>query len=288
MNSLPLVTIAIPVYNCAGYIDYAVRSVINQTYQNWELLLIDDGSTDDTLKKLMAYKSNTKIKLFSDGQNKGLIYRLNQSIDLAHGQYYARMDADDIMSIHRLQYQIDFLLQNPTVDVVGSCAYTIDGNNNIRELIEYPVSPFPKPNKLCFLHPSVMGKTEWFRRYKYNDQYKRMEDVELWFRAARNSTYRNLGIPLMFYRESGMPLAKKYIATQRSALRLASNGQRYGISHFEASKYWLMTIVKIAVCAILSAAGRMDLQIKLRRRKTSSFDHNEAKSQLHRAILTVN
>lgn len=281
---MDLVTIAIPAYNCQEYIDYAVQSVINQTYKNWELLLLDDGSTDGTLQKLKAYETDDRIRIISDGQNRGLIYRLNQSINLAHGRYYARMDADDIMLIHRIQSQIDFLTKNPTVDVVGSCAYTIDGHNNIKELIEYPLSPTPKPNQLCFLHSSVMGRIDWFRRNRYNQLFNRMEDVELWFRAANNSTYKNLDIPLMFYRESGMPLAKKYIATQRSALRLAINGSKYGINCYESLKYGVMTIVKIAVCSVLSAIGKTDLQIKLRRRKTASFDFNEAMLQLQQSI----
>ena len=281
---MDLVTIAIPAYNCQEYIDYAVQSVINQTYKNWELLLLDDGSTDGTLQKLKAYETDDRIRIISDGQNRGLIYRLNQSINLAHGRYYARMDADDIMLIHRIQSQIDFLTKNPTVDVVGSCAYTIDGHNNIKELIEYPLSPTPKPNQLCFLHPSVMGRIDWFRRNRYNQLFNRMEDVELWFRAANNSTYKNLDIPLMFYRESGMPLAKKYIATQRSALRLAINGSKYGIGHYESLKYGVSTIIKIVVCFVLSAIGRTDLQIKLRRRKTTSFDFDKAILELQQSI----
>lgn len=281
---MDLVTIAIPAYNCQEYIDYAVQSVINQTYKNWELLLLDDGSTDGTLQKLKAYETDDRIRIISDGQNRGLIYRLNQSINLAHGRYYARMDADDIMLIHRIQSQIDFLTKNPTVDVVGSCAYTIDGHNNIKELIEYPLSPTPKPNQLCFLHPSVMGRIDWFRRNRYNQLFNRMEDVELWFRAANNSTYKNLDIPLMFYRESGMPLAKKYIATQRSALRLAINGSKYGIGHYESLKYGVSTIIKIVVCFVLSAIGRTDLQIKLRRRKTTSFDFDKAVLELQQSI----
>ena len=242
---MDLVTIAIPAYNCQEYIDYAVQSVINQTYKNWELLLLDDGSTDGTLQKLKAYETDDRIRIISDGQNRGLIYRLNQSIN---------------------------------------CAYTIDGHNNIKELIEYPLSPTPKPNQLCFLHSSVMGRIDWFRRNRYNQLFNRMEDVELWFRAANNSTYKNLDIPLMFYRESGMPLAKKYIATQRSALRLAINGSKYGINCYESLKYGVMTIVKIAVCSVLSAIGKTDLQIKLRRRKTASFDFNEAMLQLQQSI----
>ena len=281
---MDLVTIAIPAYNCQEYIDYAVQSVINQTYKNWELLLLDDGSTDGTLQKLKAYETDDRISIISDGQNKGLIYRLNQSINLAHGRYYARMDADDIMLIHRIQSQIDFLTKNPTVDVVGSCAYTIDGHNNIKELIEYPLSPTPKPNQLCFLHPSVMGRIDWFRRNRYNQLFNRMEDVELWFRAANDSIYKNLDIPLMFYRESGMPLAKKYIATQRSALRLAINGSKYGIGHYKSLKYGVSTVIKIVVCFVLSAIGRTDLQIKLRRRKTTSFDFDKAVLELQQSI----
>ena len=89
----PLVTIAIPIYNAEKFLQYAVQSVLNQTYTNWELLLMEDGSTDSTLPICCEYvKRDKRISLIRDGINRGLIYRLNESIQLAKGKYYARMD----------------------------------------------------------------------------------------------------------------------------------------------------------------------------------------------------
>ena len=93
-----LVTIAIPVYNGESYLRDAIQSVVNQTFQDWELYLINDGSTDNSLAIMQEYALNDiRIKVIDDGQNKGLVTRLNQSIETAIGKYYARMDADDIM-----------------------------------------------------------------------------------------------------------------------------------------------------------------------------------------------
>lgn len=135
MNTKPLVTIAIPFYNCDQFLDMAICSVINQSYSNWELLLINDGSTDKSLEIALKYK-DPRIKLISDGSNKGLIYRLNQSIVLAHGYFYARMDADDIMHPKRIECQVEYMINNPQIDVLGTSYYSINSDNNIMYQID--------------------------------------------------------------------------------------------------------------------------------------------------------
>ena len=131
-KSTPLVTIAIPIYNAEKYLRYAIQSCINQTYQNWELLLMCDGSTDTSIgimEEMAAYDS--RIRVIYDDVNKGLVYRLNQSIKLAKGKYYARMDADDIMAVNRIEEEVNFLELHPMVDVVGTSMMMIDGDNHI-------------------------------------------------------------------------------------------------------------------------------------------------------------
>lgn len=280
----PIISIAIPFYNCESFLDKAIISVINQTYKNWTLILIDDGSTDNSLSIAKKYESDARIRVISDGLNKGLVTRLNQSVALASGEYYARMDADDIMHPMRLEKQIEFLKSHEDIDVLGTSAYTINENDEIQQLILYENTPIVDPFHTCFLHPSVIGKIEWFRRNKYSGDFERMEDFELWLRALKTSHYYNLSLPLMYYRESGVPIPKKYLATQKSALKLAIRGKSYNLSFGTRIKYFTQTIIKCLVCIGLGAINKPELQIKLRRRKTITIDTIEAQRGLAQAL----
>ena len=104
-----LVYVGIPFYNAEKYLDYAIRSVLNQTYTNWKMTLIDDGSTDSSLALARKYTSDTRVKVISDGRNKGLVYRLNELVKLSDCKYFVRMDADDIMHPQRLEKQLRYL-----------------------------------------------------------------------------------------------------------------------------------------------------------------------------------
>ena len=106
-KSAPLVTIAIPIYNAEKYLRYAIQSCINQTYQNWELLLMCDGSTDksDEIATDLSLQ-DSRIVLINDHKNLGLPARLNETINMARGEFYVRMDADDIMAVDRVETQV--------------------------------------------------------------------------------------------------------------------------------------------------------------------------------------
>lgn len=206
MKSKPIVTVALPVYNGGAYLDDAIRSILNQTYQNWELLIIDDGSTDGSLATINKY-NDPRITVIHDGENMGLSARLNQSILLATGELYARMDADDVMVVTRLEEQVNFLLDHSTCDVVGSSAYVIDGQDHITGIRgggKFENSGFENViHRGGFMHPTVMGRTSWFRAHQYNTQVQRCEDIELWLRTADISKFCNIDKPLLFYREVG-------------------------------------------------------------------------------------
>ena len=109
-----LVSIGMTVYNTSEYIEDAIKSILKQTYTNWELIVINDGSTDDTLDKIKKIKDN-RIKIFSDSQNKGIAKRLNECIEASSGDYFARMDGDDIMVPYRLEQQVKYLEEHKDV-----------------------------------------------------------------------------------------------------------------------------------------------------------------------------
>ena len=260
MNT-PLVTIAIPIYNAEPYLCDAIQSVINQTYKDWLLYLINDGSTDNSLSIMKEYaKRDCRIKIINDGQNKGLIARLNQSISLSETKYYARMDADDIMYIYRIEEQIKFLEEHHDIDICGTSIMTIDNDNNIIG------SGYYDGNVSSFVHPSVIGKTIWFKNNPYAEWPVRAEDFELWLRTANKSKFYAIGKPLLFYREFGIPTFSKYYATQQTMLKIFINYRMYGQSLLWCSKNIVKTVTKIIVSAFLGLIGRDNLLVYFRRR----------------------
>lgn len=269
----PLVTIAIPIYNAEEFLRDAIQSCINQTYQKWELLLMCDGSTDgtDTIVDEMA-SNDERIRIINDGQNKGLIYRLNQSISLAQGEYYARMDADDIMCVTRIEKQVTFMIDNPQIDVLGGSIMTIDTNNNIIG------SALKSGEVMGFFHPTVLGKTKWFRDNPYADWAIRAEDFELWSRTYSKSHFYSLGEPLLFYRQFGIASPNKYIKTELTALKVTTHFREYG----KPITWFVKNALRFSIMAIMYrvsfAFGIMDVLIK--HRKANPLPEEKRLSQI--------
>ena len=200
-----------PVRNCQETIVAAVRSIISQTYQNWELLLIDDGSMDLTLEAASDFHDK-RIKMISDGIHGGLISRLNQALQLSGGKYFARMDGDDIAYPRRIEQQVNYLQQHSNIDLVGTwmIVFGKDGNpigkraapERHAMICARPYSGFP------IAHPTYMGRLKWFRQYHYRRSAIRCEDQDLLFRSYRSSRFANVPEILLGYREERIDLKK--------------------------------------------------------------------------------
>ena len=258
----PLVTIAIPIYNAKDYLASAIQSCINQTYLNWELLLMEDGSTDGSYDIAYEFASRDKrIQVLSDGKNRGLVYRLNESIRRAKGKYYARMDADDIMVVTRIEEEVLFLEKHFEVDVVGASIMTIDNHNKIIG------SEFTQGNVCSFIHPTIMGRIEWFKQNLYEEWALRADDFELWTRTSSMSTFYAIGKPLLFYREFGVPSFRKNFLSQRTMLKIFSRYHQYNKSFIWFVKNSLFMFVKIIIYAFFAFVGQIDYIIGKRRRK---------------------
>lgn len=253
----PLVTISIPVYNAEKHLKEAVQSVLNQTYENFELILINDGSNDHSLDIMTSFHDD-RIILIDDGLNKGLIERLNQSINLARGKYYARMDADDIMSIHRIDRQVTFMDSHPNIDLVGSSIMRIDDDNNIVG------SGFFDGRVTKLAHPTVLGKTDWFRANPYLSWATRAEDTELWLRTSFYSNFWAIKEPLLFYRDFGISNTQKYISTQKTMLRIFAKHKTYRMSLAWFLCNYFITIVKICAYYVADKFGRTDFLVAKR------------------------
>ena len=245
-----LVCVGIPFYNAEKYLDYAIKSVLNQSYIGWEMILLDDGSTDLSLSLAQKYIYDTRVNVMSDGQNRGLVYRLNELVRLSKCKYFVRMDADDIMHPQRLEKQLQYLKEHPNVDIVGSWAYSINTKNQVISILKNKINPSMVKdvfNHSCFIHPSIMGKKEWFDNNPYNSTFVRIEDMELWCRTINCSNFHNLPEPLLFYREVGIPYLSKYLLSmhgERSLIRIAYKTRTIK-KYTMLAKTWIKSIAYI-------------------------------------------
>lgn len=181
----PKVSIVLPVYNAEPYLSQCIESMLNQTFDDFELLIINDGSTDNSLEVMNAYAAiDSRIKLINNTTNIGLVSVLNQSVEQCLGEYVARMDADDWSEPDRLELQFNYLECHPKVGIVGSWIKLFGEKNEIwhyrnndafiKTLLLFKTNGFP--------HNSIMLRKSVFEKFKYNREYKHIEDTELWLR----------------------------------------------------------------------------------------------------------
>lgn len=276
-----LVTITIPIYNAMSYLKDSIQSVINQTYKDWILYLINDGSSDDSLAVMREFaEKDSRIKIIDDGLNRGLIERLNGSIDMCETKYYARMDADDIMYVTRIEEQVNFLEMHPEVDVCGTSIMTIDNNNNIVG------SGYYSGSVKGFVHPTVMGRTKWFKANPYAYWALRAEDSELWTRTVNHSNFYTIAKPLLFYREFGIPTFKKYYLSQKTMIRIARRYRVYGFNFSWYLKTASKTYVKILLSALLALLGKSNVLVAMRKRTPVPNDLKLKREDLEFSIKT--
>jgi GT2 family glycosyltransferase len=205
MPKHPLVSVILPVFNAKDYLHEAVDSILKQTFQDFELILMDDGSTDGSLQIAEEFaRLDSRVRLFSD-IHKGLGYWLNFGLSAAKGELVARMDADDVSLPQRLERQVAFLEANPNVLLVGVQVQAMVGKSLTDFRPAFPTSPVSIRRALgtgtCFCHPAVLMRREPVLRCGgYRPWTIPAEDRELWLRLAEIGDLANLGQVLLYYR----------------------------------------------------------------------------------------
>ena len=204
----PLISVVIPVYNGNGYLATAINSILNQSFRNFEVIAIDDGSIDNSYEILKSLaKTDSRLRVFKNKTNLNISRTLNRGIKLAKGQYIARMDADDIALPHRFAQQMKFLKKHPQVVILGGQCKTIDINGKllgkklfpvtdkqIREAL-YTTNPIQHPTAI--INRALLPKNfTW-----YNPELPPAEDYDLFFRLGQFGKYHNLPIFLLKYRQ---------------------------------------------------------------------------------------
>jgi len=182
----PTISVVLPVYNGGAFLGAAIESIVKQSFTDFELLMIDDGSTDSSLELMRKYAAkDTRIRILTR-ENRGLVSTLNEMIGMARGAWIARMDADDIALSDRFARQLEWLEQSGA-DVCG-CWVQRFGGSDKREVRFYESDVQIKAELMfCspFAHPSIMFRTTLARIYPYDDNWIKAEDYDLWVRAAQ-------------------------------------------------------------------------------------------------------
>ncbi len=213
----PKVSILLPVYNAEKYLSDCLKSLLNQTFHDFEIIAINDASTDASLSILYKYSEiDSRINIHSNKSNLKLAATLNRGIQLSSSPLIARMDADDIALPNRLEYQYNFMLSNPKVAICGTNIKVL-GTNQIWKM---PISNSSIRASLVFnspiLHPTVIYRKHIICKYSgYNENIIYAQDYELWHRLSKDSkiVFANIDIPLIYYRltDSDKPSSYKEI-----------------------------------------------------------------------------
>lgn len=199
---MPKVSVIMPVYNGEKYLKEAIESILNQTATDLELIIIDDGSVDSTSNIINSF-NDERIKYFKNEKNSGISFSLNRALDLACGEFIARMDADDISLPSRLETQIKYMQKNSEIEVCG-CNVRLIGTDEK----SWPSSESSEALKVdlifncCLAHPTVMFRKSVVQsgEARYNSAFDHMEDYELWTRLIKSHKFGCVQDVLFEYR----------------------------------------------------------------------------------------
>jgi glycosyltransferase involved in cell wall biosynthesis len=210
----PLVSVVMPVYNCARFLPESIGSVLAQTYSNFEFIIIDDGSTDGSASIIKEY-TDPRIRFVHNSRNLGLAPSFNIGVREARGQYIARMDADDISRSDRFILQVHYLEQHTDIGLVGSDIRIMNEKGVLVGKRTHPRSPalikYGALYSNILFHPTVMARADILRTNPYDEHYVKSEDYELWSRLLfkREIHIGNIGKPLLAYRSYAQSTTKR-------------------------------------------------------------------------------
>jgi glycosyltransferase involved in cell wall biosynthesis len=215
----PRVTIGIPFFDEERFLEAAVRSILAQTFGDFELILVDDGSRDGSLALARSF-SDPRIAVLSDGVRRGLPARLNQIAGMARGEIVARMDADDVSHPSRLARQLAVLDGDPTCSAVGSWAGLIDEREETFAVVEAApalATPQSALDRGLIPHASMVARRGWLLANPYDETLTRAEDRDLWCRTVGTARFEAVPEPLYVVRTrtTDASFLSDYAASQR-------------------------------------------------------------------------
>lgn len=284
------VTVAIPFYNAGKFFKLAIESVLQQTFTDFELILINDGSSDDSLAVAQSF-NDPRVSVVDDGKNKGLPARLNEIIDLAQGEFIARMDADDIICPTKLATQLAFLEKHNDLDIVTTGTCSITNENEVFGYRHYGHLSNIEPTSLsCILggsgisHATILARKDWYQRNRYNENAKLMEDYQLWIDASIKNDLKvgYLTDYSYFYREESSVSSEKAINAYKNQMKIIKANYTTYLTGWQLSKFLMSMRAKIVLVYLMDKLSLSHKLLNIRNRKTNQND--EVKSMLQSQV----
>lgn len=215
-----MISVIMPVYNGEVHLKAAIDSILDQTYAEFEFIIINDGSTDSSEEIILSYKDE-RIKYIINEKNLGIVKTLNKGIDLASNKYIVRMDADDISLLHRFEKQIGFMEANPDIAACGSNIIRFY-NDDIKQTS--PSTVILQNDKLkisslfytAFWHPTMILRSRILKDFnlRYRSDFKYAQDKALWIDISNHGALANIEEPLIYYRVHGNQVSTKFFSEQ--------------------------------------------------------------------------
>lgn len=229
------VSVFMPCYNSLHFVEETIKSVLNQTYKNFDFIIVDDGSTDGTLNILKKYEQyDERIKVFSNGDNKGLPYTRNRMFDLCNNEYVAIIDSDDIMPLYRLEVGVDFLDANPDISAVGGAMQIIDENGEFCQKVEFPANYHGAIMARLIVGSAFVNGSMMMRKsvmiegkMRYDARFPAMQDYKFWSDFAFAGKMMNLNQIMLYYR------IRKNSVTDLSERKMEERTRLFDIVHEE-------------------------------------------------------
>jgi len=251
-----MISVIMPVYNAARIVKRAINSILNQTYSNFEFIIINDGSSDETQTILSAYKDK-RIRIISQ-ENRGVTLSLNRGIEASKGNYLARMDADDVALPQRFAKQLEFMEKNPTVAVLGTSTKIIypDGSFRIRKRPLTTKSIKKNIIRICpFSHSSVMIRRSVLDKVGLYDTSKYVaQDYNLWIRLlSAGYDLANLREPLLIYYWEPESVTRSRTRTKRIKQQLHSRIEAIKLLNLGYSAY--LNLIPVVALSLGSQFG---------------------------------
>lgn len=230
MSRNPLVSVVFPVYNASEFLEESLTSILNQTYKNLEIILIDDGSTDGSAEIIKKF-DDTRIQFHRHEKNLGLIATLNEGFMLVRGKYIARMDADDVALPTRIEKQVYYMETHPEIGLLGCWTENFGARTSITK---YPAqcdeNDWEMLYRCSFAHPAIMLRTEVIKKHQlsYDEEFPHAEDYEFAARLSLYSRISNLPEVLLKYRVHAQSVSSRYREIQEhNTLRIIQRSLRW-------------------------------------------------------------
>ena len=218
MNAAPLVSVVLPVHDGVAYLGAAIDSILQQSYPRLELIVVDDGSSDGSAALAKSY-ADPRVRVVRNDRNLGIVASLNRGIDLAHGEFIARMDADDVAAPQRLELQVRHMTEFPELAVLGTdITYGDAAGAEIGRPRGLPTGSALVRWRLlrgtCLYHPTVMLRRSALGQERYSEERTHAEDYDLWLRLSRHHRLDNLPQRLLLHRRHAGSVSARHLEAQ--------------------------------------------------------------------------